>query len=412
MLTKAELQQKRAGLIKEQKALIEKALGEGRAMSAEEQGQVKAKQTEIDNLGETVKALDTATAQAAELEEPETKLFRPATVAPGTQPEKLDDCGFKNVGEFLYAVKNGDPKGRMKDLATGDVGIAIPPQFSANILQLDGEAEIVMPRATNVPAGDPPDAPLSIPYLQQGADGELGGIELTWTAEGAIIPDIDDPVIKDLTLTPQEVSGLATVNNKTLANWAAAGVLIQKLMRMAWVNGRDKKFLSGSGVGCPLGIYKSPGRITIERGTTATIIYLDTLNLFARLYAGAGAAVYVANQTLIPTLMMLADTAGRMIFNGGDATKGIPPTLNGIPILWNGKTPLLGSEGDLALMKPDYYLTKMGSGPFVAVSDQFKFDKNKTCFRIVANIDGQLWVKDPLLLQDGATTVSPVVILK
>jgi HK97 family phage major capsid protein len=134
--------------------------------------------------------------------------------------------------------------------------------------------------------------------------------------------------------------------------------------------------------------------------------------MLSRLYAGAGNPIWVINQTLIPTLMTLKDDAGNYIFNGGDAKNGIPATLIGLPIKWNGKSPLIGNEGDIALVKFNYYLTKAGSGPYIAISEHVKFTTNKTVFKIVANIDGQPWVNDPLKLQDGKTTVSPYVILK
>lgn len=329
------------------------------------------------------------------------------------QSEILDDGGFENIGEFLHCVKNGDKKGRIQNLSTGDTGILIPPQFSQTILQLDDEDEIVMPRATNIPAGDPPDAPFSIPYLQQGEDGVLGGVELNWTGEAKTVKETKDSVIKDLTLTPQEVNGMATVNNKTLQNWAAAGTFIQTILRKAWINGRDLKFLKGSGAGCPLGVIDAPGAIEVTRTTENTFQYLDAVTMLSKLLPEAlNGALWVVHVTLIPDVMTMKDEEGHLIFVQGDATKGIPPTLAGIPIKWTGKTSSKGKRGDVTLTNYEYYLTKAGSGPFVAISEHYKFNTSQTVFKITANIDGQPWVKDPLTLQDGETKVSPYIILK
>ena len=329
------------------------------------------------------------------------------------QDDPKDDGGFKNIGELLHAVKFGDPKGRLKDLATGDVGILIPPQFSQNIMKLDPEQEIVMPRSMNIEAGDPPDAEFAIPYFQQGEDGALGGIQLYWTAEGKTVSDAGDPNLKDLVLKPQEVSGMATVNNKTLINWQAAGSFIQNLLRQAWVSGRDYKFLRGSGAGCPLGILSAPGSIKVKRKTAATITYEDAAKMLGRMLPQAlEGAVWLASISALPTITQMADGAGRLIYVQGDATKGVPSTLLGRPVIWTGKQPVLGSQGDLVLVNFNYYLTKAGSGPYIAISEHVKFTTNKTVFKIVANIDGQPWVKDPLKLEDGATTVSPYVILQ
>jgi HK97 family phage major capsid protein len=413
-----ELLQKRAAAIAKMRSMLEE--NKGKTLTADEE---KAFDEKYKALKAEVESLDKQIEREKEVSGLEKDLDEPFTPTPGAnsgknadpshkQAEKLDDGGFKNLGEFAHAVKNGDKSGRLEKLSTSDAGIMIPPAFSSTIMQMDGEGEIVGPRATAIPAGNPPDAPFTIPYLQQGTKGALGGISMTWTSEESEKSDVGTPGIKDMTLIPKEVAGLATINNKTLENWAASGALIQNLMQMALRDTRDNKHLFGSGVGCPLGVMKSPGAIKVKRDTAGTIKYIDTLNLLAVLYAGAGEPVYVANQTLMPTIMTLTDGAGRYIFNAGDATKGIPPTLNGIRILWNGKTAALGSEGDLVLAKLNYYLTKQGSGPFLALSEHFKFNTNQTVFRLVANMDGQLWVKEPLTLSDGTTKVSPVVILK
>lgn len=404
------LYEKISAKAKEQQALIDAARAENRILNDDELQKFNDLQKEIDALKLQVEAEEKLDANNKYLNEPTTTRVIPTTTE--TQGDVLDDGGFDSIGELANAVKFGDKKGRLKNLATGDVGILIPPKFASDILMLDGESEIVMPRATNIPAGDPPDAPFTLPYLQQGDDGALGGIELVWTGEGKTVSDTSDPKIKDLTLTPQEVSGMATITNKTLQNWEAAGALIQTLLRQAYINGRDYKFLRGSGSGCPLGILNAPGVIKIARDTSATVKYIDLINMLSRLYAGAGDPIWAINQTLMPTLMTLQDPAGHYIFNAGDATKGIPATLLGLPIKWNGKTPLLGNEGDISLAKFNYYLTKAGSGPYIAISEHVKFTTNKTVFKIVANIDGQPWVKDPLKLEDGSTTVSPYIILK
>lgn len=376
---------------------------------------IEAYKTAQNAFGEGEGGTEGASAQSAQPQAPSRQLngqqLPPANMS--TQPEMLDDAGFKNLGEFLHCVKNGDPKGRMKNLSTGDAGILIPPQFGQTILQMSDESEIVMPNATNIPAGDPPDAPLTLPYLKQGADGVLGGVELNWTEEAKTIQDVKDPQIGDLTLTPNEVNGTATVNNKTLANWEASGALIQTLMQQAWINGRDMKFLNGSGVGTPLGILQADGAIEVTRKTANTFTYADAVTMISKILPQVmGDAFWTIHITLLPAVMQMSDGNGRLIFVQGDATKGVPPTLAGFPIKWTGKTSQAGTRGDVIFACFKHYLTKQGSGPFVAVSEHVKFQTNQTVFKITANIDGQPWVNEPLTLQDKKTQVSPYIILK
>lgn len=396
---------------KTQQELLSKAKTEKRVMTEDEMKQFDDLQKEIENLQKQIKIEEQAKENEKFLDEPTTEKVHPTDMS--TQKDRLDDGGFKNIGEFLNCVKSGDSKGRLKALSTSDVGIMIPPQFSTSILQLNGEDELVMPRATNIPAGNPPDAPFTIPYLQQGSDGVLGGIQLTWTGEAKTVSDVKDPVIKDLTLEPCEVSGLATVNNKTLQNWEASGTLVQSMMRMAYVNGRDAKFLKGIGSGCPLGILNADGAIKISRKTAGTFKYEDAANMLARLLPDAlNGAFWNMSLTMLPTLVTMADSSGRLVYMPGNVAAGIPSTLLGIPVKFTGKMPVSGSEGDVLLTNYKYYLTKAGSGPYVSISEHVKFTTNQTVFKIVANIDGQPWVKDPLTLEDGKTTVSPYIILK
>lgn len=413
-MNKEQIMAKIKELMSKQQGLVDKAKSENnRGMTDDEIKAFNESQKEIDSLKSQLEILDKMEQNEKFLGEPATKTVIPADIKEGAQGEILDDGGFKNLGEFMFCVKNGDSKGRLKALSTSDVGIMIPAQFSQNILKLNGEDELVMPRATNIPAGDPPDAPFTIPYLQQGADGVLGGIQLNWTGEAKTVKDIKDPILKDLTLIPNEVSGLATINNKTLQNWGAAGALVESLMRQAYIAGRDLKFLKGSGAGCPLGITLAPGAVKVTRNTTGSITYIDVVNMLGRLLPEAlGKAMFVASITALPTIMTLQDPEGHYIFNAGDATRGIPATLAGLPLKFTGKISTLGNEGDLILVDFSFYLTKAGSGPYVSISEHVKFTTNQTVFKIVANIDGQPWVKDPLKLEDGSTTVSPYVILK
>ena len=394
--------------IDQQEKILNTVKTESRAFSEEEKSSFGKLQKEIDSLKAQANAEEQLKANQAYMNEV------PRVVNPKdfeTQGDVLDDGGFSNIVELMNSIKNGDKRGRLQNLSTSDVGTLIPPKFSQDILSLEGEDEIVMPRANNIPAGSPPDGPFTLPYFQQGDDGATGGITMTWTAEGQPKPSVGDPVLKDLTLQPTEISGIATINNKTLVNWEASGVFVQKLMRSALASARDMKFLTGTGAGVPLGILNAPGAIEIQRDTAATVNYIDLVTMISRLYAGPGQPYWVINQTIMPTLMTLTDPNGNYIFNAGDATRGVPATLVGLPIIWNGKTPTLGNRADISLLKFGYYLTKMGSGPFIDLSSHSRFANNQTQFRLIMNMDGQPWVKDPLLLDDGETRVSPYVLL-
>ncbi|MBO8169969.1 MAG: phage major capsid protein [Thermoanaerobacteraceae bacterium] len=406
-----ELRQKLAGLCDQQQAIVDKAVKEGRPMTEEEKAQFDALQNQIDGLNETIKIAENVEARAKELEKPADEILRP-----GSKQEKiLDDGGFENLGEFIYAVRFGDRKGRLKNWSMGDGqegGFAVPEKFREEILSISPENAIVRPRAQVIPAGDPPDAKITMPAFSQGAKGVYGGVEVYWIAEGGEKPETDGN-LEVISLEPQEVAAHTTVTDKLLRNWQAASSFISGLLRQAIIAAEDMAFLRGDGVGKPLGVLNLPGKISVKRDTSAKVKYIDIVNMMAKMLPESlDNAVWVANQSVLPEIMTMTDENGNYIFIRGDATRGVSDTLAGIPIRWTGKTPTLGNEGDLQLVDFSYYLIKDGSGPFIAASEHVYFKNNKTVIKAFWNVDGQGWVKEPLILEDGSTKVSPYVVLK
>lgn len=449
MKTMLELMQERGRIQDQMKGLLAKAQQAGRNLTNEEEQEWVALQDQYDSLSAQIdqRRMDDLAARDADLNKPANRPWRPSTVVPGERSQnnqKLDDGGFANLGEFIDAVRFGDPKGRLRSLpqsngearatavpeafrsqilpgsvraewtmGTGsEGGFAVPSQTAGgDPLMLQVEGPIVRPRATVVPAGNPPDAAISMPAFHQGADGILGGVQVRWTGEGDEKPETSGK-LREVTLQPHEVSATTVVSDKLLRNWQAADAFISSLLRKAVDHTEDIVALRGDGVAKPLGVANSTGALAVNRALANKISYADVVQMLAKLLPDStGRAVWVANQSVLPELVSLTDGAGRYIFIQGDATKGIPTTLAGIPIRFTGKTPALGTKGDLMLVDFSYYLLKDGSGPFIAASEHVYFKQNKTVVKVYWNVDGKGWCIEPLLLDDGVTQVSPYVIL-
>ena len=439
------LKQKRAELCDKQEELLNKALSEERAMTEEEQDQFKNFQKEIDELTQTIEAAQSIEGRGDYLDEPDGKAFRPSHVIPGgIHKEKFDDGGFKNIGEFVSAVRFGDPKGRLASLPTGEGqngGIKVPDAFAAQImpwrfqnewsvgvgeegglmvptqflggdpLMLRPEEAIVRPRATVIPAGDPPDGAISIPAFSQGSKGVFGGVTVEWIGEGDTVPETGGK-LREVTLQSNEVAASTVVTDKLLRNWEAAASFVGMLLRGATLAAEDMVALIGNGVAKPLGVQNCPGALFANRAVANQISYGDIINMQTKFLPEAlSRAVWVITQDALPQVAQLQDPSGRYIYIGGDATRGIPTTLNGIPVHFTGKTPALGNKGDVMLVDFTYYLIKDGSGPFVSASEHVLFRQNKTIIKIVWNVDGKGWVDEPLTLENDTAKVSPYVIL-
>lgn len=444
------LLQDRAAIYDQQKAILDKAEQENRELTAEEEEKFNNLEKEYDELDKKVKATQAAEDRKAklavrsqELNNPQNEPYRPSASFLGgmpTQEKKLDDGGFTSLGEFLNAVRFGDARGRLANLPVNpnqgggykvpdafaqkmvpgirnewqmgvgeDGGYAVPEQFdTSRIWRLNGPANIVRSRATVIPAGDPPDASLTFPALNQGANGAYGGVEVTWIDEGDEKPDTDAKLL-EVSLTPQEVAATTVVTDKLLRNWSAGSAFIEGLLRAAMAHAEDVAFLTGNGTGKPTGVIGATGAVAVNRATANDVSYADVLTMLKRHYTG-GSAVWVANVNMLDKIALMTDADGNIIFGSGDMSRGLPATLLGIPIVFTAKVPGVGTKGDLALVDFGQYLIKDGSGPFVAASEHVLFKQNKTVIKCFWNVDGKPWVPAPLALEDG-TTVSPYVVL-
>lgn len=450
-MTLQEMLQKRAELVQKMRAMLDKAKAETRDFSEDEAKEFDGYKAEIEGLELNIQAIQKQDERERLVADREkaidhpsaSGIYRPSALygAP-VQAAKKDDGGFKNLGELIHAVRFGDPKGRLQELPIGqgqgggygvpeafrslimpqvraefsmgvgtEGGFAVPEQFRPDVLMLNPESSIVRPRATVLPAGEPADAKITMPALDQGTNGVYGGVEVQWIAEGDEKPDTSAS-LKEVTLQPHEVAATTIVTDKLLRNWAAADQFIRSLLRNAMTAAEDMAFLTGNGTGKPTGLIGAAGAKVVKRGTANSVKTDDIINMLgALLPESLSGSIWVANQSLLPEIAKLQDAAGNYIFIQGDMTRGIPSTLLGLPIRFTGKNPAKGSKGDLVLADLTYYLIKDGSGPFIAASEHVLFKQNKTVIKAFWNVDGKPWVVAPLTLENGVTTVSPYVVL-
>ncbi len=396
--------------VDEARALHKKAQEEKRSFTEEENTQYNDLMTEIEN-------------RKAEIDREERlndlEMGNPAPKEPG--PNEI-----REFGDFLQTVKwnpndsalkwRESPKnkeGRALSMGGGGGaagGFIVPEQFDSTIRMIDDQAAIFRPRAQVIPAGDPPDAAITIPALDQsGAKGVYSGVVVQWIAEGAEKPETE-PSFREIRLEPQEVAGHTVVTDKLLRNSAAAGALVQSLLRKAIIASEEDAFLQGDGAGKPLGIIGHPASINIARANANAIGYADIVGMYAAAKFG-GRLAWIASQTCLPQLMGMADLGSRLLWQP-NARDGAPGTLIGLPVILNDQSPTIGNQGDLMLVDLDYYLIKDGSGISIAMSEHPRFTRNQTIIKAFWNVDGQPWLNTPLLQRDGVSQVSPFVVLQ
>lgn len=382
-------------------AIHKKALDESRAMTDPEKTEYEGLMTEHKNR------------QAEIQRETEMEGIRACGDASANTPFRPipTPSNIRSMGE--WAVGAWGHEERAMSMTTGTAGgFLVPDQVMPGIeMQYNAEPPIVRPRAQVWPAGDQPDAAIKIPALKQGSDGVLGGFDMTWRAEGGTLAE-QAASLEEISLEPHQLSDYTVVTNQLMRNAPMVNFFLGELFGTTIVVKEDYAFLRGDGVGKPKGVLNSAARIQVTRNTASDVKFTDIATMMSKLYPDSlGNAIWVANVTTLPKLVMLVDAGNHAIYVAGDASKSLPSTLFGIPIRWTGRMPTLGNEGDLGLYDFSKYAIKDGSGPYIQDSEHFLFTSNRTVIRGWKMVDGQPRVTAALKLEDGSTTVSPFVVL-
>lgn len=318
---------------------------------------------------------------------------------------------YRTAGAWAAALFRKEE--RAFNMTTGSAGgLMIPEQFLPEIMALKPEASIVRSRAMVVGAeGDSPDAAIRLPYLVQGANGVYGGMSSTYKAESGTQTE-QTAALNSLLLEPKEVGDYIILTDQLMRNSGVMTAFVKQLFQDT-INGmEDYNFLRGNGVGAPKGVLNADAKIAVTRNTATDVKYTDITTMLKKFLPESwGVGVWVANVSTLDKLLALADGNNNNVFIRGDATKSIPNTLFGMPIILTGKVPTLGTAGDLGLFDFSKYIIKDGSGPYFDTSPHFLFTTNKTVAKGYRLSDGQPWVVSALRLEDGVNYVSPFVVL-
>jgi HK97 family phage major capsid protein len=339
----------------------------------------------------------------------------------------------KSFGDWCLAVARNDrnylekhynsqfhewqTKAALGDASGVTGGYTVPPDFYQGIMNLMAENAFIRQRAFVQPMGS---ATLQIPFLDvttvqtAGVSPFFGGVQMYWTEEAQTRTETE-PQFKQMELKAHELSGYS-VSSNVLMQDAVIGLekfLMTLFARsIAWFE--EYAFLQGNGVGKPLGMLNANAAIAVTRQTGGLVQFQDVANMYSKLLPiSMGKAIWVHSPSVIPQLLQLKDGANRAIFISIDQgiTKAPSWSLLGMPTFCTEKVPALGTKGDLLLLDPQFYVIGDRMQIEIAASAHVNFLKNQMTWRVVERVDGQPWMDKPVTLQDGATQVSPFVVL-
>lgn len=338
------------------------------------------------------------------------------------------DSEFANAGEFIHAAwhlnNNAELQTKMANLRNAyssvvpaDGGFLVPETLRSQLLQIALEMAVVRSRATVVPM-EAPRVPFPMIDATTNSGSVYGGMVAYWGEESAALTDAS-PKFGRVTLDAKKLTGLSVVPNELLQDSIVSfAALVETLWPQALAFFEDAAFMSGTGVGEPLGFLGAANSagiaVTKETGQAAsTILVENIIKMYSRMLPSSlSRAVWIASPETIPELFTMALSVGT---GGGPVmlTQGVagpaPITIFGRPLIISEKASRVGTRGDIAFVDLSYYLVGDRQTMTASSSTDWKFGNDQTAFRIIQRVDGRPWLQSALTPQNGGSTLSPFV---
>lgn len=424
------LQQRKAAAVAAAKGINDKAVAEGRDLTAEEQVQYDK------HMGDA-RGLDAQINRAQELASMDVsegvEIAAGAKIAVEENVEKDPKRGFASIGDFMKSVHGASIAQRSgaavdKRLIIGaaapttfanegvgaDGGFLIPPEFGKEIftLSLGDNALLPLTDEVNVTGNS-----MGFPKDETTPWG-TNGVRAYWQGE-ATAGTQTKPVLGTNALRLKKLLALVPVSDEMLEDSAALASFLPKKIGASIQWKSNEAILFGKGNGQPFGALSSGAAVTVakESGQAAATLKAENLaKMIARLPEGSfPRAVWIINNDVLPALFTLTLGNYPIYLPCGMATAGgiqSSPygTLLGRPIIVSQHAETIGSEGDVMLVDLDYYqtITKAG-GMQTATSMHLYFDADATAFRTTFRMDGQSKIAAAIDPAKGTTKLSPFV---
>jgi len=338
------------------------------------------------------------------------------------------DKEFEDTADFMTSIWYQNQAGQDRwrkirndyssiDPAGG--GFLVPEVLRAEILRVALETAVVRPRARIIPM-DSSRVPFPAIDATSNASSIFGGITANWTEEGGALTE-SEARFGRVVLQAAKLAATCDVPNELLQDsMISFAAFIDDILPQAIAWYEDTAFMTGNGVGQPLGVLNSAALVTVakETGQTAdTIVWENIVKLYSRMLPSSlGRAVWVANLDTFPelaTMSLSVGTGGSAIWlNNG--VQGPPMTILGRPVIFTEKVPTLGGAGsgkDISFLDFGYYLIGDRMQMRAESSMHAKFTTDMTTYRIIERVDGRGWLMSAITPQNSSLTLSPFVTL-
>ena len=425
------LNQEKADLTREGKALLEAVAAEGRDLTAEEK-------LHDDSI-------------AKRLEEIQGQLGRMERYNQDQAPQPRDarsrisvhdlaaDKPFGTFGEQLQAiarVSQGDtgPRERLLNVTNfpgieadaqgageavdSDGGFLVQQDFAASIMQRMNEMGTVLSKVRRIPLG-PNSNGIKLPMVDETSrvDGSRwGGIRGYWVEEGEAATASRAKIAR-LNLELHRVAALGYASEELLEDAPGMNTIFTEGFAEELLFKVEDAIIEGDGAGKPQGILNANAVVSITKETgqtAATIVHNNLKKMWARLHSRSKAnSVWFINQDCGPTLDDLAKVIGTAGVEPNYVTYGPDGVMRikGRPVIDLEYCSAVGTVGDIILADMSQYAFIDKGGIKQAQSIHVRFVTHEMAFRATYRCDGGSMWMSALNPFKGSATQSPFVVL-
>ena len=426
-----ELQARKSTLVKEARALTDRAASDNRDLSDEEVTAFDALKTRIEAASNAIDREASLIAEEAQMAHAPASSGAFITVTDNREADPLH--GFRTAGEFMQAVYQAEKPGKSLDerlligggrgaAAPGsfaneapgqDGGFLVPPQFSQQIFKLSLGEDSLLPMTDNVEISG---NSMAFPKDETTPWG-TNGIRAYWQGEAASAV-ASKPVLGLATLRLKKLMALVPTTDELLDDANALTTYLPEKVALSIRWKTNESILFGAGNGVPVGALSSGATVTVTKESgqaTQTLVPQNLAKMISRLPSGSFAnAVWIVNNDVLPALFTLTLGNYPIYIPTGLPVGGLQVspygTLLGRPVFVSQHANTFSAQGDILLVDLKYYqtITKAG-GMQTATSMHLYFDADLTAFRTTFRMDGQSKLNSPITPAKGSATMSPFI---
>ncbi|MFL4904657.1 phage major capsid protein [Streptomyces sp. MMS24-I2-30] len=383
------LQERRANIWEQAKALLDTAEGESRNLSAEEEKTYQALNADLDRIDARAKQLLEAEQRNKDAEDAFTQLLaKPAEAR--QQPDEHESELRRWARGEMRGINIAPPGGvSFRDLVKGTAtagGNTVPTTFYgrliAHLIEVSG-LMMAGPTVLNTASGETIEIPVTTAHSTA-----------TLTAEAAPLNE-SDPTFAKRTLGAYKYSVLLQASSELLTD---TGVDLEGYLSMqagrALGNAFGAHAITGSGTGQPTGVITSASTgKTGGTGAGGAFTADDLIDLFFSViapYRNSTSCGWLMRDATLGAARKLKDLQGQYLWQPSIQV-GVPDTLLGKPVHTDPNVAAVAlAAKSVAFGDFSQYFVRMVGGVRFERSDDYAFNSDLTTFRAIIRADGLL----------------------